>query len=140
MYDEEAERKAFMEAVGEWRKEGPVKKLTIVREYLPPGQQEQVITKYSGSEQDNSYGSDDGMWKNPFAVPVGSDRSQLMDDSDDEATTKKQVKVEIIRDADSKGQHLGDGILDEDKEHEVNMTSEESITFSIFYIDILRLV
>jgi hypothetical protein len=67
MFDEEAEKLAFMEAVAEWRKAdaGNEKtKLTIVREY--------DVTSKENSKSTSSVGKDDSLWKDPFAKPAVS--------------------------------------------------------------------
>jgi hypothetical protein len=64
IFDEEAEKLAFMEAVAEWRTAdggNEKSKVTIVREYEGAPKE---------SSKPSSVRKDDGLWKNPFDKPV----------------------------------------------------------------------
>jgi hypothetical protein len=65
VFDEEAERAAFQEAVKEWRSGGAAKneKLEIVREYKEKPKPKQSSPVRNQKEES----VDEGMWKNPFA-------------------------------------------------------------------------
>jgi hypothetical protein len=100
--DEEAERRAFQEAVMEWRKGGATTEKGI-----------KTLSIRGGSSGDG----DDGMWNNPFANPAPSDLmgDQGDDDALDEEAERRAFQAAVMEWRNGgKATETAEGLDDED--------------------------
>jgi hypothetical protein len=128
MLDEEAERRAFQEAVMAWRTGG---------ETTEKGGKTISLTglvKAEGGE-----GTDDGMWSNPFGDNVDSEVGLGLYDEKEIIVSARGVRSEEpVRThkhnegRQSGGRNLGEGSIDEEKEQAVGISSSSS-TRSLYY-------
>lgn len=122
LYDEEAERRAFQEAVMEWRRSGKT---------TEKGGKIMTVSGSGGNnKQEQNNDEDDGMWKNPFSLRPQSSRSSGVgigdsnrnsNNNDDESYTILSARSETYSSQGNRRGNLADGVLDEEKEQAVRI-------------------
>lgn len=134
MLDEEAERRAFQEAVMAWRTGGGT---------TEKGGHTLSLTSYGKSNDAGS--SDNGMWSNPFGENVDSEVGMGLYDDKEIIVSARGVSSDVPSKAyrhnegAQSGKSLADGSLDEEREQAVCNWHETipSQTHTIYY-DILH--
>ena len=132
--DEEAERKAFQEAVMEWRKsanKSSAKSATTTN-----------ATNNNGGDDIISKTGESHLWSNPFSgdyvtnthtskgttaaagtgtgTAADTNKKGLLYDDDDELDEEERIPSRVSSSRGNAAASLGEGFLDEAKEHEVN--------------------
>ncbi len=115
--DEEAERRAFQEAVMEWRRGGKT---------TEKGGKMMTISGYGGNEQNTTESEGQGMWTNPFARPDSRSSGVGVGESDNESfllLSARSERESEPRRNDSRQKSLLEGTIDEEKEQAVSETT-----------------